>query len=213
MRTTLKGLWAIGDTSYAGSAVAGAVCSPPGITPGSGIMFAVVSAGWAGTSAARYVKDIPKNSLDYSEIKKLKADIFSPMQNGKVFLPGDAISGLQEVTAPIKYNLRRSKERLNESIVRVKELNEKLPELTAQDFHYLSKCHEAKSMVLCAELTFKSALMREESRGAHYREDYPNRDDKNWLKWVIVKQDSGKMKVTTQSIPIDKYKIKPADNH
>jgi succinate dehydrogenase/fumarate reductase flavoprotein subunit len=213
MRTTLKGLWAIGDTSYAGSAVAGAVCSPPGITPGSGIMYAVVSAGWAGTSAARYVKDIPKNSLDYSEIKKLKADIFTPMQNGKVFLPGDAISALQEVTAPIKYNLRRSKERLNESIARVKELNEKLPELMAQDFHYLSKCHEVKSMVLCAELTFKSALMREESRGAHYREDYPNRDDKNWLKWVIVKQDSGKMKVGAQPIPIDKYKIKTADNH
>jgi succinate dehydrogenase/fumarate reductase flavoprotein subunit len=52
MRTSLEGLWAIGDTSYAGSAVAGAVASPPGITPGSGIMYAVISAAWAGPSAA-----------------------------------------------------------------------------------------------------------------------------------------------------------------
>jgi len=133
------------------------------------------------------------------------------MQRGKAFLPGDAISALQEVTAPIKFNLRRSNERLNESIARVKELNEKLPELTAKDLHYLSKCHEVRSMVLCAELTFRSALMREESRGSHFREDFPNRDDKNWLKWVIIKQDSGKMKLTAQPIPIDKYKIKPAD--
>jgi len=211
MRTSLKGLWAIGDTSYAGSAVAGAVCSPPGITPGSGIMFAVISAGWAGASAARHVKEVPKNSLDYTETKNLKEEMFTPMRSGKAFLPEDAISALQEVTAPIKFNLRRSKERLNESIASVIELNEKLPELKAKDLHHLSKCHEVRSMVLCAELTFRSALMREESRGSHFREDFPNRDDKNWLKWVIIKQDSGKMKLTAQPIPIDKYKIKPTD--
>jgi len=209
MRTSLKGLWAIGDTSYAGSAVAGAVCSPPGITPGSGIMYAVISAGWAGLSAIRYAKEAAKNSLDYSEIKNFKEEMFAPMRSGKAFLPGDAISGLQEVTAPIKYNLRRSKERLNESIARVQELNEKLHALKAKDLHYLSKCHEVKSMVLCADLTFRSALMREESRGSHFREDFPNRDDKNWLKWVIIKQDNGKMKLSAQPIPVDRYKIKP----
>jgi succinate dehydrogenase / fumarate reductase, flavoprotein subunit len=211
MRTTLKGLWAIGDTSYAGSAVAGAVCSPPGITPGSGIMFAVVSGGWAGPSAARYARDIPTNSLDYAEAKNLKEEMFIPLQSGKTFTPGDAINDLQEVTAPIKYNLRRSKKRLNESIARVTEINEKLPELGAKDLHYLSKCHEVNSMVLCAELTFRSALMREESRGSHFREDFPNRDDKKWLKWVIIKQEGGKMEITAQPIPIEKYQIKPAD--
>ena len=58
MRTSLEGLWAIGDTSYAGSAVAGAVASPPGVTPGSGIMYAVISAAWAGPSAARYAAGV-----------------------------------------------------------------------------------------------------------------------------------------------------------
>ena len=61
MRTSLEGLWAIGDTSYAGSAVAGAVASPPGVTPGSGIMYAVISAGWAGPSAARYAAGVAPN--------------------------------------------------------------------------------------------------------------------------------------------------------
>jgi len=209
MRTSLKGLWAIGDTSYAGSAVAGAVCSPPGITPGSGIMFAVISAAWAGSSAARYVKDIPKNGLDYSEIKNLKEAIFAPMRSGKAFLPGDAINALQEVTAPIKYNLRRGKERLDEALSVIEKLKEILPVLQAKDLHYLSKCHEVKSMVLCAELTFRSALMREESRGAHFREDFPARDDKKWLKWIIIQQQDSKMKLSTQPIPVDKYKIKP----
>jgi succinate dehydrogenase/fumarate reductase flavoprotein subunit len=211
MRTSLEGLWAIGDTSYAGSAVAGAVCSPPGIVPGSGIMYAMISAGWAGPSAARYAKEASANDVDYTETKNLKEDIFAPMQKSKGFLPVDAINTLQEVTAPIKYNLRRSKERLNEALAKVKEVNEKLPDLAAKDLHYLSKCHEVKSMVLCAELTFRAALKREESRGSHFREDYPKRDDKNWLKWIILKREGGKFKLSTQPIPIDKYKIKPTN--
>ena len=210
MRTSLEGLWAIGDTSYSGSAVAGAVASPPGVTPGSGIMYAVISGAWAGPSAARYAAE--KSALDninYTEAKDTKEKIFSPLQRRKGLLPGDAINDLQEVTAPIKYNLRRSKARLNDALTVIEKLKEKLRGLQAKDLHYLSKCHEVRSMVLCAELTYRAALMREESRGSHFREDYPRRDDKKWLKWVTIKQEDNKMKLKTQRIPIDKYKIKP----
>ncbi len=48
----------------AGSALAGAVASPPGVCPGSGIMFAVVSAVWAGASAARYVTGSSQVDID-----------------------------------------------------------------------------------------------------------------------------------------------------
>jgi succinate dehydrogenase/fumarate reductase flavoprotein subunit len=51
--------------------------------------------------------------------------------------------------------------------------------------------------------------MRTESRGWFYREDYPERDDKNWLKWIIIKQEAGKMVFSTEPVPIDKYKFKP----
>jgi succinate dehydrogenase / fumarate reductase flavoprotein subunit len=210
MRTSLEGLWAIGDTSYAGSAVAGAVASPPGITPGSGIMYAVISAGWAGPSAARYVISADLGNISLAEIKALKEKVFAPLQKGGNLLPEDAISSLQDVMAPMKYNLRRSKERLNEALVRLDELKEKISGLKAKDTHYLSKCHEIKSMLLCAELTYRAALMREESRGFHFREDYPKADDKNWLKWIILKQDNGKVKLSKQPIPINKYMIKPA---
>jgi succinate dehydrogenase / fumarate reductase, flavoprotein subunit len=209
MKTSLEGLWAIGDTSYSGSAVAGAVASPPGITPGSGIMFAVISAGWAGASAARYAKEAALDNVGYAEIKALKDSIFASTQKGKGLSPGDAISLLQDVMAPMKYNLRRSKQRLNEALTRLDELKEKISSLQAKDLHYLSKCHEVKSMILCAELTYRAALMREESRGFHFREDYPKADDKNWLKWIILKQDNGKVKLSKQPIPIDKYMIKP----
>jgi succinate dehydrogenase/fumarate reductase flavoprotein subunit len=114
-----------------------------------------------------------------------------------------------DVVCPIKYNLRRSKDRLEEAISKIKEVQQKLPELCAKDTHYLGKCHEARSMAVCAEMTFRSALMRTESRGMHLRDEYPKQDDKNWLKWVIAKQEAGKMVLSTEPVPIDKYKIKP----
>jgi succinate dehydrogenase / fumarate reductase flavoprotein subunit len=211
MKTSLEGLWAIGDTSYAGSAVAGAVASPPGVTPGSGIMYAVISAGWAAPSAARYAAEAAPVDISVAEAKTLKNIIFAPMQSKNNLSPLDAIAVIQDVTAPMKYNLRRSKERLEEALAKLDRLEEKLPALQAKDLHYLSKCHEVKSMALCAELTFRAALMRSESRGFHFREDFPERDDKNWLKWIILKQDEGKMKLSSQPIPIGKYKIKPVN--
>jgi succinate dehydrogenase / fumarate reductase, flavoprotein subunit len=209
MKTSLEGLWAIGDTSYAGSAVAGAVASPPGITPGSGIMFAVISAAWAGPSAAKYAAQADAADINASEVKNLKESTFTPLHKNKGILPEDAISILQDVTAPIKYNLRRSKERLEEALSRLEEVKKQLPELMAKDFHYLGKCHEVASMTLCAELTYKAALMRTESRGSHFREDYQETDNKNWLKWIILKQDNGRISLSTQPIPISEYKIKP----
>jgi len=46
-------------------------------------------------------------------------------------------------------------------------------------------------------------------RGFHYREDYPEIDNKNWLKWIILKNDNGRMDLHTEDIPMDKYPYRP----
>jgi len=46
---------------------------------------------------------------------------------------------------------------------------------------------ELEMMVECAEAVAVSALERPESRGAHTRSDFPDRDDENWLKHILVK--------------------------
>ena len=207
MKTSLDGLWGIGDTSWLGSAWSGA--HTPGDPPGTGLMTAILSALRGGPPAATFASKAEPPEVDYAEVKRLKEDIFAPMRRNKGLSPDDAIYAIQEVVCPIKYNLRRTKDRLEEALSKIVEVQHRLPELWAKDGHGLAKCHEAMSMAVCAEMTFRAALMRTESRGWHLREDYPERDDKNWLKWIIIKQDAGKMVLSAEPVPIDKYKFKP----
>ncbi|MGV8979615.1 hypothetical protein [Clostridium sp.] len=77
------------------------------------------------------------------------------------------------------------------------------------DYHGLLSCHEAEAMVLCAEMFFKAALLRKESRGGLLREDYPNMDNENCLKWITLKNVDGEMTFDTENVPIETYPIKP----
>jgi succinate dehydrogenase/fumarate reductase flavoprotein subunit len=63
-------------------------------------------------------------------------------------------------------------------------------------------------MLDTATMVAKSALLREESRGAHYREDYPDRNDEKWLKHTVAKQEEGKMIMRSSPVDLTKIKIK-----
>ncbi len=210
MKTTLPGLWAIGDTSYAGSAWAGAAEAPPGRLRGSGLMNALIASLMAAPSVARYSKETSLLISKDREVESLKEKIFAPLNRRHGYSALEAIRNIQEAVVPVKYNMRRNKERLEVALSKVAAVQEKLPELHAEDPHGLARCHEASCIALCAEIGFRAALARTESRGWHYREDYPQQDDKNWLQWVIVKKVQNNMVVTTEPIPIECYKIKPS---
>jgi fumarate reductase (CoM/CoB) subunit A len=60
---------------------------------------------------------------------------------------------------------------------------------------------EIHMMIDVAELMAAAALSRTESRGAHYRTDFPNEDNTNWLRETVVQDLAGKLTVTSQ--PVD----------
>jgi succinate dehydrogenase/fumarate reductase flavoprotein subunit len=84
-----------------------------------------------------------------------------------------------------------------------------LLQLRADDYHQLSRCIGLENELLFLEMLAASALYRTESRGSHFREDFPEKDDKNWLKWVITAKKDGKMKVWDEPVPQDKFSRRP----
>ena len=59
---------------------------------------------------------------------------------------------------------------------------------------------ELKSLLTVGEIIMSSALSRQESRGAHSREDYPQRDDANYLKHTLGYLESGKVMTSDRSV-------------
>ncbi len=209
MRTTLPGLWALGDTNRAGTAWNGAV-PPPGRLRGTGLGWAGVSALMGARSLVDYTANAEVPRIDDAQVKKFKEQIYAPMERRTGLNPRDSICQLKEVIAPPRFSVRKSKERIEEALTKVKEVRHQAEtEVSpANDWHMLGLCHDLRNMTQCAELYYHAALTRTESRGWHYREDYPNRDDKNWRKWIVIRQKDGKMVVATERIPIERYKTK-----
>jgi succinate dehydrogenase / fumarate reductase flavoprotein subunit len=67
---------------------------------------------------------------------------------------------------------------------------------------------ELGCMLDLAETIAVSAVNRKESRGGHSREDYPNRDDKEWLKHTLITKADGQLKISYKPVMIAKYQPK-----
>ena len=64
---------------------------------------------------------------------------------------------------------------------------------------------EYDNLIVQAVVTMEGAVNRHESRGAHAREDYPNRDDVNWMKHTLAWIDAAKQEVILDYRPVHTY--------
>ena len=77
---------------------------------------------------------------------------------------------------------------------------DKFPDMKIGDAKGVIEAIELQNLLLVGEMIAKAALTRTESRGGHYREDCPERDDAKWMKSIVIKSSNGEMKLDTLSL-------------
>lgn len=205
-RTDVDGLWAPGKISYQGSASFG-------WTRGDGVGNASTTGMIAGEDMAKYVEKKEPGEINLTQVEALKQKIYAPLHRNTTHRPKEIFDRIERYIFSVDKLLVKSEESIRSVLQDIEEMKMIVPELTAEDPHTLAKCLEAADNILCLEMVFRAALERKESRGQmypHYRADYPDRDDKNWLKWIGLKQGKdGEMEVFTEDIPMWRYPIRP----
>ena len=213
MATTVPGLYCVGDNSGSGSARGGAVPTPPGKIHGTGILNAFFTGMKGGPAAAQYAKGIRASGVsqrvEQEQIDAVFSAVFQPMERETGYDVKQALDDIQDIVAPVDYSLIQTETRLQRGLREAVNWRARLGQLYARDYHEVLRCLDLQAMGLCAELFFRASLMRKESRGFHFREDYPETDNQNWLKWIIIRKNGTEMELLTRDIPIDRYPVKP----
>jgi succinate dehydrogenase / fumarate reductase, flavoprotein subunit len=202
-KTTLDGLYAAGGASSNSWSGGG------GGQGGLGVQSAAVTGFVAGENAAKYAGKVKRLDIDFNQAKNAIERITAPMQREGDMDAYEVAHRVHEAIVPMKYNRQREAGRMKEALGIVQDAKIKLNHVGAKDFHDLARYHSAESMAIAAEFTYKAALMREESRTGHFREDFPRRDDKNWFKWITIEQKNGDPHLATLPVPVEKFRVKP----
>jgi succinate dehydrogenase / fumarate reductase flavoprotein subunit/NADH-dependent fumarate reductase subunit A len=197
-QTSIAGLFAVGECACNGLNGAGRLA-------GNTLTEAVVFGKKVGDAAALYAKSAAKKNFPAAKLAdeekriaaltsgessqdsldKLHADL-GRLMNEKVGLVRDA-GGLQQALEGIKS--------LRERHQKMKVRN------AGKIYNYaLTTYLEVGSMLTLAEVIARSAQARTESRGAHYRKDFPAADNANWKSHTIAKLSQGSVQI--QKTPV-----------
>jgi succinate dehydrogenase/fumarate reductase flavoprotein subunit len=169
---------------------------------GFGLCHASVTGTRAGLAAAEYAMKSEKAVVDEKELVKIKKIMLEPIEREGGFSPAWVTQLIQNIMLPYFILLIKHEERLQAALTLVEFVNSRIvPKLKADGTHEWRMAQETKNMALHAEMILRASIYRKESRGTHFREDYPHRDDPDWLAWIKFKDEKGNMKITRESIP------------
>ncbi|TLX88028.1 MAG: FAD-dependent oxidoreductase [Thaumarchaeota archaeon] len=195
-RTTVKGLFAVGEVI---SQIHGA-----NRLGGNSLLDTIVFGKIAGGEAAKFAKQgITENTKKTEAASQLKSNVYNQKKElddnnddyyGGIFVVKQPINFRNEIQELMKQNagIVREQTRLQNGLKRILDMkdefysdkdNIKIKEFEIDDYNNcedLVLSWQVKSSLIACEAIIRSALIRQESRGAHYRSDFPKLDDEKW---------------------------------
>lgn len=190
--TTLKGLYAAGDVA----------CVPKQHLTGAFVFGEI-----AGRNAAALISTIQQLKVNEALVQAEERRIFRMLdKKGK----GGPITPTE-----FEYKVRRTindyivppknERKLQQGLWWIQRFREEIENIRAKNYHELGRFVEIQFILDCAEISAVASLTRRESRWGwfHYRMDFPERDDRNWLVHIILERGKKSGEIKISLLPVD----------
>ena len=198
-RTKLRGLFVVGEAI---GQIHGA-----NRLGGNSLLDTVVFGKIAGEEAARLAKE-------KGDKKKTEPSVLGLAINNKkeidygIFAVKEPIMFRDKIQELMKQDagIIREETRLQKGLERISELKrefyskDNISNESKIDYENVVLTLEVKSSLVVCEAIIRSALMRQESRGAHYRSDFPNLDDDKWKVNIYCRKDGKEMRLFKDNV-------------
>ena len=199
--TCIKGLYAAGEVS---AGVHGA-----NRVGGNSLAECIVFGARSGRAAALFAKSEPLPVFDREVVEREVRHVNS--------IEGRSTVSYEDVRRELrnimwKYvGVIRDGEGLKRALESLDKLKKLMAEARVEASHTYAvdevRFLETLNMLRVAELIVKAAFMRRESRGAHYRLDYPQRNDSEWLAHIVFRYEGGVLR--SYKIPVTITRLSP----
>jgi succinate dehydrogenase / fumarate reductase flavoprotein subunit len=210
--TNIAGIFAAGECEYQyhGANRLGA----------NSLVSCIYGGALAGPAAVKYARNLEKGcdaapSSVYERERVRQQDMSDALLNqhqgteNPIVIWRELGDVMTENVTVIRYNPA-----LEKTLAKIDELSERFTRINVSDRtqwanQTLNFIRELGNMLVLAKVITLGALARNESRGAHYKPDFPNRDDAGWLKTTKASFNGGNVKLEYE--PVDTSLIQPRE--
>ena len=166
----------------------------------------------AGQDIARYVKEADPPPVG-KEPEAAARTLVETLRGGKGPHGGELRERMKDLMME-SVGIYRSAEQMQAAVAELQSLRDRYREVRAQDGSSgyntdLLEIFELGNLLDLALVTVAGALNRTESRGAHSREDYPQRDDEKWLKHTLARLQADQVRIAYRPVDISRFEPKP----
>jgi succinate dehydrogenase / fumarate reductase flavoprotein subunit len=206
-KTPISGLYAVGEAAC--MSVHGA-----NRLGGNSILETLVFGRVVGEKVGEFVEDA--KAPDKSCVEQETFDLRERLQALLLHEGGDSPVDVRETigqTMDVLVGVYRNSEGLEAALKMIRELKERFKNVSVgrsdEKFNFaLIRTLELENMLELAETITMGALMRRESRGAHWRLDYPERDDENFLKHSLFTKVEDHIKTELIDVNLGMFEVK-----